>query len=157
MKHLYELTKEMEDLMDSEDCTDLALQEVFGDIQVKAGNICQFIRVMQSNAEAFKAEETRLSSHRKTMENKITSIKEYLKGNMQRLGIEKLDAGVFKIALQNSPPSMVVEDGADIPADCKIFIPAHEEVDKGKLKDKLKAGEVIEGAYLVQDQHIRIR
>lgn len=158
MSNLYELTREMEELMDAEDTDEQALARVFGDIQTKSESICRFMRVIESDITAFKAEEERLNARRKSMENKLASIKGYLKESMIRLGIDKIPAGTFKISLQNnSQPSLVIEDGAEIPADCKIVIPAHEEIDKGLVKIKLKAGEEIKGAYLVQDQHVRIR
>lgn len=156
MKHLYELTQEMEQLMDSEEVTEDALVAIFGDIQKKAANICQFITCLESDVEAFKAEEKRLADRRRGMENKAKQIKEYLKENMLRLGIDKINAGTFKVALQNSPPSLVVEDVEALPAEYIDIIPARKEVNKPKLKEALKNGKV-EGAFLLQDQHIRIR
>jgi len=61
MSHLYELTHEMEELMESEECDETALEKVFGDIQTKAQNICQFITILDSEAAMFQTEADRLA------------------------------------------------------------------------------------------------
>lgn len=157
MKHLYELATEMEELLEAEEVSEGALQVVFGDIQKKSENICQFLAVLDAEVNTYKAEEERLANRRKAMENRGKQIKEYFKQNMQRLGIDKINAGTFKVALQNSPSSLVVEDAENIPAEFIDIIPERKEVNKTRLKEALKNGQTIKGAFLNQDQHIRIR
>ncbi len=158
MSHLYELTQEMEELMDAEVCDETALERVFGDIQVKAQNICQFVRVLESEAAMYQAEVDRLAAHAKARKNRVDQIKTYLKSNMERLGIEKLSAGTFKIALQNnSQPALIAEDQEKAPDAYLVIIPQTTAPDRERIKADLVAGKEIEGWKLERGKHVRIR
>lgn len=155
---LYELTEEMNNLMNSEEeVTETALQKVFGDIQVKAQSICQFITVLESDAEAFKAEEKRIAERRKAMENRAKQIKEYVKMNMQALSIPEIKAGTFTLKLQDNPPAVEVLNESAIPARFFTIIPETKQLDKKRVADAIKAGESIEGARLTRGQSLRIK
>jgi len=153
---LYELTTEMLELMDSEDCEETALAKVFGDIEAKAQSICQFTKTLEGDIAAFKAEEERISARRKAMENTLKKVRDYVLENMERLEIDTLKAGTFTVALQNSPPAVEIEDETLIPAKYYDIIPQSLKLDKNKLKEDLKNGE-IPGCHLKKSKHIRIR
>ena len=155
--HLYELTQEMNDLLEAEEVEESALARVFGDIQAKGENICKFLATVGADIEAFKAEEKRIQARRKAMENRVEYIREYLKVNMESLGIDTLKAGTFTVKLQVNPPALVVDDENQIPTKYFTIIPAHTELNKAEVKDALKSGEAIPGAHLEQGRSVRIR
>lgn len=153
---LYELTTEVLSLMDSETCTDEQLQEAFGNITEKAQNCAQYHATLQSQSDMFDKEIKRLTERKKAIDNHIKRFKEYIQSNMERLEIEKLNAGVFQIALQNSPESVEVEDESKIPA--KYWITTTTKaIDKNAIKSALKNGDMVSGASLKQSKHLHFR
>jgi len=158
MSRLYELTQEMEDLMDAEVCDETALERVFGNIQLKAQNICQFVRVLESEAAMYQAEVDRLAAHAKARENRVKQIKEYLKMNMERLGTDKIPAGTFKIALQNnSQPALEADNENEAPNEYIDIIPEQRIPAKDRIKEALQAGKEVKGWWLKRGKHVRIR
>ena len=86
------------------------------------------------------------------------SIKEYLKTNMERTEITKIECPYFVISVKKNPPALKVEDEAKIPD--KYFSipePPPPVLDKAKLKDDLKAGLEIEGALLTVGTSLQIK
>lgn len=154
---LYKLADEMERLLDDENADETALQRVFGDVQKSAQSLCQYMANLDGEIDMFKAEEARLAERRKAIENRQAQLKQYLKDGMERLAIDKLKAGTFTIALQDSPPSVDVSDESKIPPRFFITVPATHKLDKKGVGDALKKGETVPGAELKQGKHIRIR
>ena len=158
MSRLYELTQEIEELMDAEVCDEAALERVFGNIQLKAQNICQFVRVLESEAAMYQAEVDRLAAHAKARENRVKQIKEYLKMNMERLGTDKIPAGTFKIALQNnSQPALEADNENEAPNEYIDIIPEQRIPAKDRIKEALQAGKEVKGWWLKRGKHVRIR
>lgn len=157
MATLYELTAEMQRIMDSEDISDTDLQTAFGNIQEKAQNICQLVTMLEHDAEVFKAEETRLAERRKAIENRASNIKEYIKRNMIEIEIDEIKAGIFSLKLQDNPPAVEVTNEASIPARYYTIIPETKQLDKKRLGTDLKAGSDIPGCKLTTGKSLRIR
>lgn len=161
---LYELTegyKSLWDLVDDSDSDlamiETALQTVEGAIEVKANNIIIFLKSLDADAKAIKEEEQRLSARRKAIENKHSSIKQYLQVQMELAGIEKLKTATHSIGLQNNPPALYVYDQDILNGKYLTLVPEHYEVNKKVLTDALKAGEQIKGAELTVGRSLRIR
>jgi len=161
---LYKLTESYENirsLMDDEtmDLTLLteALQQIETQIEVKCENAVIIMKGLDGEIDTFKAEEKRLSERRRTLENKRDWLKVYLQGEIEKIGLEKVKAGLFTVALQNNPPSLQISDESIIPARFTIIIPEQKQIDRNAVKEALKAGEVIEGAVLTQGKSLRIR
>lgn len=146
----------MSGLMDQENVTDDDLQRVFGQIAEKASNIAQYVAVLDGQVDIFKAEEKRLSERRKAIENHQKRIKEYIKLNMESLGIDSLDAGTFKITLANNPEALEISDESAIPAEY-IITETKQYPDNARIKSDLKAGKEISGARLTRGRSVRIR
>ena len=157
MNNLYELTTEVLSLMDNEDCTDEALTAAFGDITKKSENVCKYLAVLDANSDMFKKEIERLSARRQAIENHVKRVKEYLLVNMERLEIDSLDAGTFKIKLQDSPPSLVIDNENEIPPECLDIIPLSYKPRKKEIIDALKRGERVASCHLSVGRHLRIR
>lgn len=153
---LYQITDDMIKLMESEEVSDEQIEQTFGALTEKANHVCHFMADLSGEIAKFKAEEERISARRKAMEAKHQRLKDYVKQSMDRLGIDKLEAGTFTVSLQKSPPAVVVEDKLKIPARFWKIIPESSELDKAKLKEALQKGEV-PGAKLEAGQYIRIR
>jgi len=154
---LYAMSKEMMELIETDEVSDELLSAAIGDIEKKGENVCHFIKNMESTVDVFKAEEKRIAARRKAFENTITRVKQYAKECMDLMGAEKITAGTFTLGIQNNPPSLEITDEAAIPNAYKIVIPATTTPDKDRIKADLKAGIEIPGAVLTVGRSLRIR
>mgnify|MGYP001581065545 FL=1 len=161
MAKLYELAnnyRNLTELIDREDVEqDLiqnALKECKGDIEEKVDNIVKLIRNTESDIEGYKAEEKRLNARRKSLENTVTSLKNYLDSNLKALNLREVKTKLFSCKYQKSKASVEVLDQEVIPRE---FIVTEEKVDKKKLYEALKAGQEVEGASLKENESLRIR
>jgi hypothetical protein len=132
-----------------------ALQEIETQIEVKCENIAILMKGLDAEAEMFRAEEKRLSGRRRTLENKRDWLKGYLQAELEKMGLEKVKAGLFTVALQNNPPA--VEITGEVPAEFVTIIPEQYQPDKKRIGDFLKAGNIVEWAQLKQGKSLRVR
>lgn len=161
MAKLYELAnnyRNLTELIDREDVEqDLiqnALKECQGDIEEKVDNIIKLIKNTESDIEGYKVEEKRLNARRKSLENTVTSLKNYLDSNLKALNLREVKTKLFSCKYQKSKASVEVLDQEVIPRE---FIVTEEKVDKKKLYEALKAGQEIEGASLKENESLRIK
>ena len=158
MQSLYQLTTDFSNLMECDDDISSALADIVaGQIEHKAENVCKFLTVLETTAEQFKAEEKRISSARKALENKAERVKEYIKESMLNADIEKLSAGTFKLSVSLSPGSVAIDDIASLPARFLTVIPEQYQPDKAAIKAAIKAGEDVPGAHIEAGYTLRIR
>lgn len=162
MAKLYELTqnyKNLIDLLDNpdvpRDMIDAALNEVGEDIDIKAENIAKLIKSIDVDIAGYKEEEKRMADRRKTLENRVAGLKEYLDSAMKATGKERIKGKVFTIAYQKNPPSVAVIDEKAIPEE--YFIPQEPILDKKLLLGDLKNGKEVPGAAIKQTVGLRIR
>jgi hypothetical protein len=126
-----------------------------GLLPAKVENYCGLIRSLKLEAEAFKAEEDRLAGRRSTLEKLSVRLTERLQGGLESANVEKLKAGIFTVAIQASPPSLAVADGAEIPDG--YYVKQEPKLDRRALLAAVKAGVQYEGVRIVQGKHLRIR
>jgi len=159
MSSLYELIPAFTALVEQDDFTeeDLhQLDELNLAIADKAYNIASWTDNLESFIALCAAEEKRIKARKKSAENKVTWLKDYLKWGMQEAGLKKIECGTRSITLQNNPPKLVIDDEAAIPAKYFVIVPETKAVDKAEVKKALKEGEV-PGAHLEQGQSVRKR
>lgn len=113
---------------------------------------------MDSFADAIKAERDRLDKRLKIAESRVGHIKEWLKTNMTACGITKIECPVFTVALQNNPPSVVIDAESQIPADyMRQPEPPPAVPDKTLIKKAISDGYDVPGAHLIQTQRLVIK
>ena len=134
-----------------------ALTTIEGAIEVKAVSIANVIKVIEAEAEVIKAEEKRLSLRRRSRENAVTGMKQYLQGVMEQLGIDKVDTPTRSVSVQNSPPALYISNPDIIPQKYLTLVPAHFEPRNADIKEALKAGIEIPGAELQIGRSLRIK
>jgi Siphovirus Gp157 len=158
---LYELTQNYLNLLELLENPDIpkemiksALKEVEGNFEDKADNITKLIRSLEADIKGYKNEEDRLSTRRKTLENKVKSLKEYLQGSMKALGKEEVKAKLFTLKIQTNQPSLIIDDIDKLP---KAYKKTVEESDNKKIKEDLLNKVKIPGARLERTESLRIR
>lgn len=133
-----------------------SLECIQGEIEVKTENIAKLIKMLDADSTILKAEEERLEKRRKTVENKVIRIKQYLQQQLEFSGLDKVKTPNFTISIQNNPPSVNILEEDIIPT--KYIITKTENIlDKKSLLADLKSGEKISGVELKQGRSLRIR
>ena len=151
----YRAVLEMEPENDDELAAQMnALDELGGELTVKAENIVHYMRNLSSEADALKAEEDKLYQKRKAIENKHDRLKNYLAVQLYLAGIRELKAGIFKLRFQPTTPAISIIDESAIPE--KFWI-VKREVSKASIKDAIKAGEEVPGIEIQRGEALVIR
>jgi hypothetical protein len=134
------------------------LEGASGDLEAKSINVAMFVRNLESSAEAIKQAEKEMAERRKAIEKKADSIRQYLKENMQRCGISKIESPYFALTLKKNPPAVIIDAPDLIPAEFLVIPePTLPYPDKKAIADRLKAGEVVSGAHLEQAERLDIK
>ena len=165
MASLYELTAGLQtlwDLMEEGTLEEEMLLDAFKnqeeEISIKIEGYCKFIKNLESDIAGLKAEEERLRDKRKTMENTIDRAKKAMKAAMEVSGEKKIKGDLFTVAIQNNPPSVVLDEQCleNIPE--RYLIPQEPKLDRKKIAEDIKAGEDLNGiAHLEQTESLRIK
>lgn len=138
-----------------QDIINNSLNEVGENFETKAENIAKLIKVTESDIKAFKEEENRISDKRKSLENRVKALKEYLDGAMKATGKTKFKHGTFSFNIQKNAPNVDILDEKLIPR--KFYVDQAPVLDKKTLLAALKDGEEITGAKLKQTESLRIK
>lgn len=166
---LYELTETYQNifnLLEREDLKDdailkEAMDNVQDDIHTKVEGTIMIVRELEAQEKALSEEARRFTSRAKATASRANWLKSYLKGNLTRLAeldkSFKIDTGKFKVTLSRpTPNTLILADDLDVyrlPQDCQRV---KVEIDKTRLKERLKNGETISGVYLEETRTMRI-
>lgn len=143
--------------LDEQTITD-TLEGLSGDLEIKATNVAAFAKNLEASAEAIKRAEEQMAARRKAIEKRADRIRAYLKENMERTGILKIEAPQFCVAIRKNPPSVHVEAPELVPAEFyKVPPPPPPSLDKKAVAEALKAGKDVPGCRLEQGTRIEIK
>lgn len=156
---LYELTSnyqhvlEIAEQLDAETLTD-TLNSIEDAIETKVENTAFVIKSLEANTKIIDDEIKRLQAMKQTQQNNVRSLKEYIQDAMERVGINRIQGKLIKIAIQNNPPSVRLAEDFN---DDRYLIELAPKIDKRAILDDLKQGKEIKGAEIVQGKSLRIR
>lgn len=160
---LYELATQYQRALVALEDTDLpdevvadTIEGLTGDIEVKGQNVAAFFQNLQADVGAMKEAEQRIYQRRKTYENRIESLKYYLKSNMERAGITKIECPEFCVSVQNNPASVDVFDSEEIPKEYtkeKVTV----SIDKTAIKNAIKDDIDVPGAKLSHSTRLVVK
>lgn len=156
---LYNITNKFAELMDIAENGELTEEEynklgeeLALELQNKSSNIIGYVRNSELLIEAMKAEEKRISDMRKAGEIKIEKFKQYVKDNMERLGLDKIPTELGTLSIAKNPMSVEIEDETAVPEEFKTIVQT-VKVDKTAIKNHFKeTGEVVAGVQIVDDK-----
>lgn len=138
---------------------DDALANLADDIEVKLEGYAKVIKNFESDIEGLKKEEDRLAGKRKTLENRVKSMKTAMRDAMIATGKLKVKGDLFSFTVRNNAPSVVMDEQyiENIPE--KYLIAQEPKIDRKLLAEDLKAdGAALEGiAHLESSQSILIK
>jgi hypothetical protein len=154
MTKLYEITNQfigLQSLIDEGELDPEILQDTLDglemDLQAKAEGLLAFVSNIGSDVDSVTTEIKRLQDRKKGMQNKQTSLREYLKFNMQSAEISKITCPLFSITLTKPRPMVVITNAEGLP-DNFIKTTVTKAPIKADILKALKAGETVSGAEL---------
>lgn len=153
---LYNITNKFVELMDKAQEGELTEEEYnqLGEelaiqLQQKGSNIIGYTKNIELTINAMKEEEKRISEDRKSLEGKLDKFKQYVKENMERLGITKMDTELGTLSIAKSPASVEIINEEAISSEFKQEI-VTVKIDKTKIKNNFKeTGEIPEGVNII--------
>jgi hypothetical protein len=172
--HLYELA-EARDILDTflgetegEVTPELQqlLDELAGKTEEKIERVALYVREQLATAAAIDEEAKRLSARAATKKRAAEGLKAYLKMQLTRLGVKKVDGLLCTVAVQNNPPAVThTLEGNELWAllgPDQAFVQRRETVayviDREAILAAWKNNEPLPAALRVDvGQHVRIR
>ena len=122
------------------------LEGLQGEFEDKALNVARYIRNLEAEASAIEDAKKRMETRAKAASRQAVRLKAYLKAELERTGL-KIKAPDLALRIQNNPPSVVVDDQAQVPEQFKATETTTKLL-KGEIGKALKAGQAVTGAHL---------
>ena len=158
MANLYQLALEIENF-------ELEIDEETGEVtnldeldalemerDTKIENIALWIKDLNADAAAIKAEAQALTKRQKTAEKKAESLKRYL---VDALAGQKFSTPKVALSYRHSK-AVDITDETIIPGDY-LTLKTEVTANKKKIKEAIEAGEIVPGAYLVDRTSLQIK
>lgn len=146
MANIYELTGEFLQLLEMLEDEEIdeqvimdTLESVEYEIEDKADGYAKIIKALETDVEGIKKENDRLTSRKKTYENRIKQLKENLEMCMKVTGKKKFTTDLFSFNIQKNggKRKLIVDvDVENIPEEYRIKQP--DAINGDKLREYLK-------------------
>lgn len=160
---LYEIADQYQGLMVLGECDEMkeavadTLESISDDFNSKATALSSIVLNFSSDIDAIDQEIERLKSRKTAIKNKQESLTTYLRENMERTGIKKIDCPLFSITCAQGREVVVIDDETALP-DEYVSVKTEIKPNKTLLAATLKEGQAINGARLERSKSsIRIK
>lgn len=161
MATLYELKNELQTVLDGgfvidEESGEILfdsenLEKLKADYEEKLEACGLYVKNLESDAKAIRAEETALAERRRVMENKARRLREYILLNIG--DGEKLQTPRVAIAARYSEAVQIDSDAELTDEYCRI----KREPNKTAIKEALKAGIAVPGASIIKNRSLQLK
>ena len=153
---LYQIKENYLELLNLED-ESLAdtIEGLEGDLLDKADNISCLIKALKCEAEAISNEAKTLQERAKAKLNKADRLTQYLFDTMKQLDKPKIETTRNVLSIKKNPES--VKTLEDFYNDEYMKEVVNISLDKAKLKEDLKAGIKVDGAWLEQKERLEVK
>lgn len=168
---LYTINAELSELLERGFAVDEETGEVIEDIEDKLAalqmaeydkleNIALYIKNLDAEAEAIKAEEKSLAERRKAKEGRMESLKKYLSDYLLNTNKDKFETAKVKLSFRRS--EIVDVNFQEFMEWAYInnmaFLKERDpDIDKAGIKKVLKMGEEVPGTMLLTKQNLQIK
>lgn len=161
---LYELTNEYENLFETLNNVDEITSEVIEntlmpikqDIKNKSINIASYIKNLECEMDAMDDYINKMTRKKKIRQKKIDAIKNYLRTNMEKTGINKIETTEFTILLGSEDIRTEIYDSSVLPINLCRRVEKFEP-DKNLIKKAIEDGNIIDGARLIKTRRLTIK
>lgn len=156
MTQLYKLSEQFQELnalMDVDDdgslkeAVETTLELVKGDFNDKAQALIVVTQNMEGDVQAIDSEIKRLRARKQAIENRQESLKDYLRENMERTGISKIQCPLFTISCVQGREIAVINIEDAIP-DEYMAVKTEIKPDRNAIAKALKEGKEVPGCSL---------
>lgn len=134
-----------------------AIAALEGDFSAKAVNIACLIREWEAESAAIGQVIATQIQRCKSLDNKARQMRQYLMTQMEVSSLPAISDARVAVKLRRNPTSVHIETPDAIPALYCRVIPARSEPDKTAIKEAIKAGEDVPGAFLIQTSRLDIK
>lgn len=133
------------------------LEAIEGEIELKAENIGLLVENWESDIAVLTEYKKKLEAKIATKKNRIESLKDYLRENMEVTGIKKIQCPLFAINCVSGRDMVSIDDQDQLP-DEFVSVQVVTKPDKKKILEALKQGDDVSGASLTRTKSsIRIK
>ena len=117
-------------------------------------SLCKIRARKQSEIDALRAESNRLSEKAERESKALLRLEQYIMSMLTRSGEKKITAGTFTVGTRTSSSVWVSPDFNN-----PEFMRTNSTTapDKVAIKEALKAGRIIDGAYLVNKENLAVK
>lgn len=151
---LYKLADEyqqaLNDLHNMDDLTPEIIHDslagMVGEIEDKSKAVAAFTLNIDAQISMLKEHEATISAKRKALEKRRDWMRDYLRENMERCGISKIESPYFNITLTKPRKQVVIDDESKLPRD---YMRVVESPDKTLIKKAIDDGYEVPGARMV--------
>lgn len=151
---LYEITDQFYELLGNEDLTEEEYNELGNKLALalkdKSTDIVGFYLNETSTLEAIDTQIKRLQAMKKAKENNLKRFKDYVKSNMEKLNLPKIQTELGTINIVKSKATVEISNEDKIPAKYKT-IKQEISIDKNAIAKDIKDGKEVKGATLIED------
>lgn len=156
--NLYQIKEEIKKAID--ECIDMETGEIINpelldnlneQLNIKRENIALYIKNIVADSKAIDEEIKNLTARKKSINNKVDWLKQYLANDLQG---NKFETAKVVVSFRKSK-SVEINPDAEIPNE--FLIQQQPKPDKAGLKKAIQSGEVINGVSIVEKQNISIK
>lgn len=124
----------------------------------KVESCCRAVRNLEAEETALRAESRRLAERAQVAANSVRRLKEYIRGNLERLEVPKMTAGLFKVAIVGNGGKAALEVTVKPDTLPEAFRTITVSANESAIRNALESGVLIEGARLLpRGSHLSIR
>lgn len=158
--NLYEISSEYRKVFDelsemeglSQEIIKDTISPIASEFNNKAIALTSYFKNLEAESESIKKAEKNMYERRKSIDNKIDNLKEYLKQQMIITGINKISCPYFCITLSRTKSVVKIIDKELIPNN---FM--KEEVTRTPIKDEILKNGGCEGVEICENYALRIK
>lgn len=146
---LYQITNAFPSIMENDEINEEEKKQIKQELtlllQQKSQNIIGYLRNIELTIGAMKEEESRIATRRKSLENRLSKFKQYVKECMESNNIKKIETGLGTLSIAKSPISVEIVNEDEVPSEYKTEV-ITIKIDKNKIKENFKeTGEIPTG------------
>ena len=159
---LYQITNGLMELNLDEDISVEEKEKLFlelsKELKNKSANIIAYYENENALLDGVDSQIKRLQEYKKIITNRITRYKDYLKKNMEVLGMNKIETELGTISIAKCPISIDIVDENKIPSKYKNVVQTIKIDKKSIIDDFKETGEIIEGIKInTENKNLRIK
>lgn len=124
-------------------------------LEDKLDGCATWLRHMEGQVDAIKAEEKRLAERRKSVEKALQSYRRYMVSAVKELPSERLKTAYNTVSVRHTKAVQVLDEGA-APEEL-MRVKVEKSPDKKAIREKLMAGGEVPGCALVVNESLNVR